>query len=360
MNDFINSNYPLLSQTCGHGYNLEQLKLNLNEKLQGIMQSIKNIPFFNENIDELTTDHIQSKLQTHLNNLCTCQQNTEQHLSDAVLNFKKSIYSSEPDGVDAVINNMINDCDEYGQKQFALHNVIPKVIPDVKKMTIDLKNDHAIRSKAFAEECQEKCVSKYHEKIGNVITMNSDVPQKYGILQKELENCLRWYYDELPWPLNDETFDSIDVKIREIYNQALDQLYTPEVRAQLKRDRAAQMELLSNSKFSENESYVWVYCVHCRRIFAGRTKGCVKVQCSHFVLPHTKTTNTDHGCGETFIWELAQPVRVNDLPEEMWLSNIEEGHRDKSTQEFLSKIRQTLQSVSTAFSRSKRVRRIST
>jgi hypothetical protein len=176
------------------------------------------------------------------------------------------------------------------------------------------------------------------------MSLKTSVPEKYGKLKSELEICLHQYYRKLPWPLNDQTCGAVDDELQQIFNQVMENLYTPEVKEQLKRDRVAQMEIMSKSNLDDNESLLWVYCVGCQRIFAGRTRGCVKVTCCHF---YTKqgTKIDDHGCGLEFEWTKAQPVPIANLPADFWLATIEDDQRAPQVKKIISAVVEGVRSV---------------
>lgn len=170
------------------------------------------------------------------------------------------------------------------------------------------------------------------------------VPEKYGKLLNGVEACVQQYYNALPWPLNKDTIGEVELVLQQQLERALNQLYTPAVQARLKQDRIAQQQQLANQKLAENESLVWVHCVACKRVFAGRTRGCVNVTCSRFKVDQGLAT--DHGCNLTFQWAKAQPANLSLLPSEFWFSNVEAGNRASSARiliaDFLTTARDSL------------------
>jgi hypothetical protein len=230
---------------------------------------------------------------------------------------------------------MINYHKAYFQQQFLRLVVRWKPFYNEQIVMKDLKEDNTQRSSQFATKCQEKCIAEFNRQVGIIMAMSIDEPGKYGKLIQELEVCLRQYYDKLPWPLNDQTIGVVDDKLQRIFHQVMQNLFTSAVKERLKSDRVKQLATMSRLNLDGNESLLWVYCVSCRKIFAGRTRGCVKVTCCHFDMK-SGAKNVDHGCGLEFEWAKAQPVPIDSLPPDIWFSNIETDQRGTTIRNLLS------------------------
>lgn len=323
---FLQQEYPNLNQLFARGYQINQLQTYLQTGIAEIMRKMDHLPFLQGNITTIDKECVGRALNNHKLQLCHAQENAESDWRHRLNNYEKQIYSTDSDGIDRVIEEIIREHKDYSQQQFLRFNVEWKHFFNVETMKTELKRGNTQRSEKAVSKCRNKCVAEFNRKIGIIMSAVISVPEKYGKLKSEIETCLHTYYNALPWPLNDQTFGAVDNELQQIFNQVMQKLYTPAVKEQLKRDRIAQMESMSNSSLGDNESLLWVYCVQCQRIFAGRTKGCVNVTCCHFTTKQG-TQNVDHGCGLEFQWAKAQPVPIANLPQDFWFSNIEVDQR---------------------------------
>lgn len=308
---------------------------------------MKQIPFLTGNIGEIDKEFIDKLLNEHLLKLCHAQENTENDWNRRRNYFRRKIHSTDPGGVDVVIKNMIAEHKAYSQLQFSSFNINWKPYYNESTITTTLNHSNIKRSRKVAQKYSNECITEFNRQVGITIALRICEPEKYGKLIKELELRLRQYYDKLPWPLNDQTIGEVDTKLQQIFNQVLHNLFTPEVRERLKRDRMQQMTSMSKLQLDNNESLLWIYCVGCRRIFAGRTRGCVNVTCCHFTTKFG-TRNIDHGCGLTFEWAKAQPVPIETLSPDIWISNIERDERNSLVQDLISAVTNKVRSIYSA------------
>lgn len=333
---FIAQNYEQFNQLCCLGFVVTQLKTALDSKMRDTIQLLEiSAPLLHGNINDLDRAFVTQNLQVHIEKLCQIQRDIEQDWAVREAEFKQEIYSTDPGaGIDLVINKMVESHDAYCRQRFAQYNIHPRCFFDVYSKTQELKNDNQIQSIEVANKCRTKYISEFNQKIGVIFSANITVPEKYGKLLAAVETCLQQYYAELPWPLNDNTIGELHSTLQQQLENALNQLYTPAVQEQLKQDRIAQQQRLANQRFEENESLLWVHCVGCQRVFAGRTRGCPKVTCDRFKVD--QGISTDHGCSLTFEWTKAQPANLSLLPSEFWFSKIEAGDRAGSARNMVN------------------------
>ncbi|CAF1202522.1 unnamed protein product [Didymodactylos carnosus] len=325
LDHFLKINLPRLSHVCTLGLRIDELKSQLIMNMKEIDKEIVKIPLLNESITDLDRRFVTQALEMHIHDLCRIQENNERDWTDRERKFKEKIYSTDHSGVDEIIKLLIGEHMHYSEQQFTKFGIIPQPFFNLDIKTDELKKNNKDQSKIFPQKYREECIEGFKAKIGSIFSTNATTPEKYGFLLIDIEYCLKRYYEKLPWPLNDETIGQVESDLQGLCTQALDNIYTPEVIEQLKRDRVAQMEALSKLKLAENESLLWVHCVGCKRIFAGRTVGCANVTCSQFQV--SDTMNTDHGCSLTFQWKKAQPVKFDQLPKDIWLLDIEGANR---------------------------------
>lgn len=344
---FLELNRPSLNRLCELGSNISKLRIDLQRETVGIVQKMESIPFLRGNISSLEKEFIERSLDQHQLNLCRAQEIAESDLQRRLTEFKQDIYSTEPEGIEEVIKNMIRDHKGFSQQQFSSFNIKWKPFYNENTMIKDLREDNIRRSNDFVIICQNKCIAEFNRQVGLIMSSTQNVSQKYGLLKIELEKCLHQYYCKLPWPLNDQTIQKVNDELKIIFNRVMEQLFTPEVRAQLQDERVAQIQALSRLNFDQNESLLWVYCVGCKRIFAGRTRGCVNVTCAHFDMKNG-TKNNSHGCGLQFEWANAQPVPIEKIPPQVCFSNISQDERTAHVNTLMSSITNGLHSMYSA------------
>ena len=332
---FIDDNCKEFNQLYCRGLRTDQPQTEFESKMRPVLQLVEiDVPLLNGNMNDLDRVFVRQSLEIHQEKLCQTQRNVEQDWSAREAKFKQEIYSTDSDGIDVVIQDMLENHRIYCQQQFAAYDIHPPHFFDVEAKVKQLKIDNLIQSKEMAEKCRTECISELNKKIGVIFSMAITVPEKYGKLLTVVQACVEQYYNNLPWPLNKDTISEVELVLQQQLEQALNQLYSPAVQEQLKQDRMAQQQLLANQNFAENESLLWVFCVGCKRIFAGRTRGCVKVTCSRFRVD--QGLPTDHGCDLTFQWSRAQPVNLSLLPSEFWFSNVEAGNRTSSARSLIT------------------------
>jgi hypothetical protein len=332
---FIVQKCKEFNQFCSLGFAIIKLKSSLDSKMTEAIRSMENAaPLLQGNISDIDRAFVTQSLKVHIAQLCQTQTDIEQDWSARETEFKQEIYSTNPEGIDEVIKKMLECHETRCQQLFAQYDIRPQPFFNNLTKIQQLKNDNVIRSSVVAQKCRTKCISDFNEKVGRIFSMNKTVPEKYGALLTAVDACLQQYYAQLPWPLNNDTMGEVHSVLQQQLVQSLNQLYTPAVQEQLKQDRLAQQQRLSQQRFERNESLLWVHCVGCRRIFAGRTRGCVKVTCSRFAVDQGLTT--DHGCNLTFEWVKAQPVDLSLLPTEFWFSKIEAGERAGSARNIIN------------------------
>lgn len=335
LDHILKQEFSKLNSLCGLGSQLSTLEQGLQAEANSIQSRMEQTPFLRGNFNSVDKQCVGRALHNHKLQLCHVQEKVENDWQRRVEDFRKQIYSTDPDGVDVVINQMIREHNEYAEREFSKFNVTWKHFFDVNTKKEELKKDNSERSKTVASKCKDDCIEEFNRKTGMIMGHYNNPSEMYGNLVKELEICLRNYYDKLPWPLNDKTVGEVDNELHKIFDRVIQNIFTPEVKQRLKRERIEQMELMSKLRLNENESLLWVYCVYCKRVFAGRTRGCVNVTCCHFnTIRGTK--NSDHGCGQTFQWEKAQPVQMSSLPQEFWHAAIETDERNGSIESILS------------------------
>ncbi|CAF4590171.1 unnamed protein product [Rotaria socialis] len=305
------------------------------------------ISFLQENTTNVDREYVERALQQHHVQLCYVQEVVEYDWQRRIKDFEKYIYSDDAEGVDAAIEKMISEHKVFSQQKFSTFGVTWKPFINSETTRSELKQVNIQLSQKTSLDRKNQCISEFNKQIGMLMASNRTVPEKYGKLKMELEICLRQYYDKLPWPLNDQTIGAVDDELQQIFYRVMQNLFTPEVKEQLKRDRMAQMEMMSKLNLGNNESFLWVYCVGCRRIFAGRTRGCVNVTCSQFN-NKVGVRIVDHGCGITFEWAKAQPVPINTLSSDIWFSSIETDQRADFVKNLISDVTDDARNISSA------------
>ncbi|CAF0988070.1 unnamed protein product [Rotaria magnacalcarata] len=344
---FLEQTYPKLNQLCGLGSKIDKLRTDLRTETTRILGQMQQISFLQGNTNSVDREYVERALQHHQVQLCYVQEVVEYDWQRRIKDFEKYIYSDDDEGVGAVIDKMIREHEGFSQQKFSTFGITWKPFINIDTTRSELKQLNIKLSQKTSLDRKNQCISEFNKQIGMLMASNRTVPEKYGKLKMELEICLRQYYDNLPWPLNDQTIGAVDDELQRIFYRVMQNLFTPAVKEQLKRDRMAQMEMMSKLNLDKNESLLWVYCVGCRRIFAGRTRGCVNVTCCQFK-NKAGVKIVDHGCGFTFEWAKAQPVPINTLSSEIWFSSIETDQRTNSIKNLISDVKDNVRNISSA------------